>query len=61
MSSILSLEYILQSWQLYIYVCVAGVIVLNVWNDIVDFLALGSKDGNAVWYIEAEGCKLLQY
>lgn len=60
MSSILSLEYILQSWQLYIYVCVAGVIVLNVWNEI-DFLALGSKDGNAVWYIEAEGCKLLQY
>lgn len=61
MSSILSLEYILQSWQLYIFVCAVGVIVLNVWNETVDFLALGSKDGNAIWNIDTEGCKLLRY
>lgn len=61
MSSILSLEFILQSWQLYIFVCVVSVILLKVWNEIVDFLALGSKDGNAIWYIKAESCKLLQY
>ena len=49
------------SWQLFIYVCIVSVILLNVWNEIVDFLALGSKDGNAIWYIKAESCKLLQY
>lgn len=61
MSRILSLEYILQSWQLCIYVFIVGVLLLNVWNVIIVFLAVGSKDRSTVWHIKAKSCKLLQY
>lgn len=37
MSSILSLEFILQSWQL----CILSVMLLDVLNEIVDFFGTG--------------------
>lgn len=54
MSRILSLEYILQSWQLCIYVFIVGVLLLSVWNVIIVFLALGSKDGSIIWHIKTK-------
>lgn len=41
MSSILSFAFVLQNWQLYIYICIVGVLLLNVWNEIVDFFGTG--------------------